>query len=99
MGADRISLASSLCYACHTSLTGRNSRSVNRSVKSHDDIASDVPIPLPVWVQSRVVMKSKAHGAGDSLIDDVGTEIIEVRKMNRDEMKEQIGSYLLDDEL
>ncbi|KAG9224669.1 hypothetical protein CCMSSC00406_0002180 [Pleurotus cornucopiae] len=96
---DRISLAPSLCYACHTSLTGRNSRSVNRSVKSHDDITSDVPIPLPVWVQSHASMQSNSRGSGTSLIDDASTDIMKVRKMNREEMKEQIGSYLLDDDL
>ncbi|KDQ24464.1 hypothetical protein PLEOSDRAFT_1047482 [Pleurotus ostreatus PC15] len=96
---DRISLAPSLCYACHTSLTGRNSRSVNRSVKTHDDITSDVPTPLPVWVQSHASMQSNSRGSGTSLIDDASTDIMKVRKMNREEMKEQIGSYLLDDDL
>lgn len=52
-------LSSSLCYACHTTLTSRSSRNGRKVTGIGDAIHS---VPLPTWVSKNLCEESLARG-------------------------------------
>ncbi|KAL0580942.1 Cytoplasmic tRNA 2-thiolation protein 2 [Marasmius crinis-equi] len=87
------SLTPYLCYACHTTLTSRTSRSAPTSSSS--------PLPLPLWVYPHVRQSKEKHQS-DGLsearppLPGNDSEVWERRKMNSEEMKSSISDFLLE---
>ncbi|KAG7089549.1 hypothetical protein E1B28_011222 [Marasmius oreades] len=87
------SLAPYLCYACHTTLTSRSSRSAPTSTST---------FPLPLWVHSHLRPGCDAQIDGNGR-DEVGmnslandSEAWERRKVDREGMKSAISDFLLE---
>ena len=59
---------------------------------------NDLPTPLPVWVQVTSDSTSVANPSDSNTPIVVEEEIMTSRLMSSKEMKESIGSFLLEDE-
>ncbi|KAF9267789.1 hypothetical protein L218DRAFT_893922 [Marasmius fiardii PR-910] len=85
------SLTPYLCYACHTTLTSRTSRSAPTSTST---------FPLPIWVYSHVHSGgTKVNGAGGEVgLNSVihNSEVWERWKVGHEEMKVSISDFLLE---
>ncbi|KAI0710272.1 hypothetical protein C8Q76DRAFT_94818 [Earliella scabrosa] len=84
--AERASLTPYLCYPCHTTLTSRSARPVPSPWPSAGATQPSV-LSLPVWTEARL---SASTEVGD-------TDIVQERKMGREEMKSIVNEFLLDD--
>ncbi|KAF8638253.1 hypothetical protein AX17_002275 [Amanita inopinata Kibby_2008] len=89
-------LAAHLCYSCHTTLTSRSNRGTALISGSSMALAADVPVPLPVWVNSRLHELSE--------VSDRSTREAETQeslwrtvKMDETAMRNVIEDFLLDD--
>lgn len=84
------SLTPYLCYACHTTLTGRSARPVPSPWAA---VAPSSVAPLPVWAEARL---SSAAGGGEEIAHP-HEEIMQKRRVGQDEMKGIVQEFLLDD--
>ncbi|KAI0749411.1 hypothetical protein C8Q80DRAFT_1218582 [Daedaleopsis nitida] len=90
----RASLTPYLCYPCHTTLTSRSARPVPSPWPGtpHPPVVS-----LPVWTEARL-----SASAGDDTERDTGVlvdgEVVQSRKLGKDEMAGIVNEFLLDDE-
>lgn len=84
--APPLSLSSHLCYACHTTLTSRNSRGIASVYASK----SSGYVPLPVWVES-MPNSNALHQNG--IGDDIRT-----RRSSQQDMRAQIEEFIISDE-
>ncbi|KAI0033083.1 hypothetical protein K488DRAFT_48442 [Vararia minispora EC-137] len=97
--ASSVALAPLFCYACHTTLTSRSSRSVAPTKAS----APPPPpiVQLPVWAAaalSRLYSDTATEAeeirtGGDR---NVGEEVWKTRKLGEDEMRAAVGEFLFD---
>jgi cytoplasmic tRNA 2-thiolation protein 2 len=98
-------LAPRLCYACHTALTSRSSKSAARG----GDAAGAETLPLPVWTAaglaalSRVGIEGGADtGAmeseeGSGVVEADAPEMWETRRLDPAAMRSVVGEFLLED--
>jgi len=78
------SLTPLLCYACHTTLTSRSSRGTAASLPPRQ---SATQVPLPMWVRSILDDREQEH-----------VVTLQTTKVTENEMKAEIGEFLLPDE-
>lgn len=80
-------LTPSLCYACHTMLTSKSSRSTQS--------AGDRTVRLPEWTLSRLNRERRGVSGDEDNAKDVMLETS--RLLTEEEMKRTIGDFLLDE--
>lgn len=87
------SLTPFLCYTCHTSFTSRSTRPAPLSYA--DSVPSTPYTPLPMWMD-RLPRLSDPDRAQTG--DHVDEEIMVARKMGREEMRNAVKDFLINDE-
>ena len=83
------SLVPSLCYGCHTTLTSRGSRGLATSLTGSDSVTN---VPLPIWVQDKLIPAHSPVPSRDLQDDDSS-----VVKLSRGDMRALIEDFLLPD--
>ncbi len=89
----RASLTPYLCYPCHTTLTSRSARPVPSPWPS---VSQSTLVSLPAWTEALLSVSTEAidneasTNAGDA-------EIVQQRKMGRDEMTGIVNEFMLGD--
>jgi cytoplasmic tRNA 2-thiolation protein 2 len=98
-------LAPRLCYACHTALTSRSSKSAARG----GDAAGAETLPLPVWTAAGLAALARANiegGAdtgvmeseeGSRVVEAHAPEMWETRQLDPAAMRSVVGEFLLED--
>lgn len=86
-------LAPHLCYSCHTALTSRSTRHPANALEE---------IPLPMWTAASLALRDRPpeaemDGLPEERANHVHEETWSQRKVGREEMKDQIGAFLLHD--
>ena len=92
-----VSLASLLCYPCHTTLTSRSARPAPAPWPA--DITSGGVVTLPVWTEARIA----AAAATERSVPDArggevegNGEVFRTTRMSQEAMKGVVGEFLLD---
>ena len=91
----KLTLAPRLCYACHTHLTSRTPRP--RESAEGLNVSA---VALPMWTSASladtaVSERENKEDVNESVEGDA--EVWRTQKMDRGEMRETVGSFLLDD--
>ena len=80
------SLTPLLCYPCHTTLTSRSARLAPSLWPGAAPAGGDAT-PLPVWTEARVAAVTSTYAG----------EVLRTKAMLREEMKEAVSGFLLDE--
>lgn len=98
---DELTLASWLCYACHTTLTSRSARASTRAAA---DGTARHPVPLPSWTVNhlRRGRPSEGHHDATELVESDRTtsqrqEVWTTRPMSERDMLTKVNDFILDE--